>query len=63
TTEDNAGMRGWLETVAEVEVECIRKEMLHMGDDVYLDSWDYAIFDHEWYIFVHKNLQARMKRT
>ncbi|KAJ1736267.1 hypothetical protein LPJ61_000051 [Coemansia biformis] len=63
TTEDNVGMRGWLEAVAEIDVECIRKEMLHLGNDTYVDSWDYAIFDHDWFISVMKNLQARIRRT
>ncbi|KAJ2852665.1 hypothetical protein IWW36_000022 [Coemansia brasiliensis] len=60
TTEENLGMRGWMERVVGVDVECIRKEVLYLGNDEYIDSWDYAIFDHQWYVSVENNLQSRI---
>ncbi|KAJ2084427.1 hypothetical protein H4R24_000057 [Coemansia sp. RSA 988] len=61
TTEDNTGMRGWMENVIGNQVECIRKEVLYLGNDEYMDSWDYAMFDHEWYLSIKKELCKRCK--
>ncbi|KAJ2805105.1 hypothetical protein H4R20_002225 [Coemansia guatemalensis] len=61
TTEDNVGMRGWMENVVGAQVECIRKEVLYLGNDQYTDSWDYAVFDHEWYLSLKKELYNRCK--
>ncbi|KAJ2672196.1 hypothetical protein IWW42_002922 [Coemansia sp. RSA 1085] len=60
TTEENLGMRGWMEQVVGVDVECVRKEVLYLGNDEYIDSWDYAIFDHQWYVSVENNLHSRI---
>ncbi|KAJ1859318.1 hypothetical protein GGH12_002323 [Coemansia sp. RSA 1822] len=62
TTEGNLGMRGWMEKAVGVEVECIRKDVLYLGNDKYIDSWDYAVFDHDWYLSVEKNLRARIAK-
>ncbi|KAJ2782668.1 hypothetical protein H4R18_002146 [Coemansia javaensis] len=61
TTQDNAGMRGWLEHVAGIRLECIRKEALYLGNDTYADSWDYAMFACDWYASVEKKLRARLE--
>ncbi|KAJ2312476.1 hypothetical protein IWW54_002065 [Coemansia sp. RSA 2705] len=63
TTEENIGMRGWMERVVGVPVECVRKEVLYLGNDSYRDSWDYAVFDHQWYLSVEKSLRARVAST
>ncbi|KAJ2842335.1 hypothetical protein J3B02_005611, partial [Coemansia erecta] len=48
TTGANLAMRGWMENVVGVDVESVRKDVIYMGDGAYIDSWDYAVFDHEW---------------
>ncbi|KAI8324871.1 hypothetical protein GQ54DRAFT_295865 [Martensiomyces pterosporus] len=60
TTKDNLGMRGWLENVAGVQVECVRKEVLYLDGAGYIDSWDYAIFDHQWYGYLEQRLRSRV---
>ncbi|PIA19129.1 hypothetical protein COEREDRAFT_37667 [Coemansia reversa NRRL 1564] len=61
TAEDNVDMHGWMENVFGVQVECIKKEALYLGHDEYMDSWEYAIFDHEWYITIKKELRKRRR--
>ncbi|KAJ2163158.1 hypothetical protein GGF46_000087 [Coemansia sp. RSA 552] len=61
TTETNDAMRGWMENVVGVEVECIRKEALYLGEDEYMDSWDYAIFDQQWYVSIERRLRERIE--
>ncbi|KAJ1965004.1 hypothetical protein GGI12_001064 [Dipsacomyces acuminosporus] len=63
TTEDNLGMRGWLENVVGVDVECVRKEVLYLDGVGYIDSWDYAIFDSHWLEYLEQRLQSRIGHT
>ncbi|KAJ2717213.1 hypothetical protein H4R19_000157 [Coemansia spiralis] len=60
TTESNTGMRGWMENVVGVAVECVRREVLRLGDGSFIDSWDYVVFDRDWAASVKRNLQARV---
>ncbi|KAJ2722471.1 hypothetical protein GGI07_003307 [Coemansia sp. Benny D115] len=40
----------------------IRKEVLYLGNDTYIDSWDYAIFDRDWSSHVKQRLCARIEK-
>ncbi|KAJ1902405.1 hypothetical protein LPJ66_000016 [Kickxella alabastrina] len=60
TTEDNIGMRGWLERAVGVSVECVRREVLYLGSGKYLDSWDYAVFDRHWHEHAERKLLSRL---
>ncbi|KAJ1821916.1 hypothetical protein LPJ56_000290 [Coemansia sp. RSA 2599] len=62
TTGANVGMRGWMENVVGVKVESVRKDVIYMGDGTYADSWDYAVFDHEWSSHSKRSLLERTKR-
>ncbi|KAJ1869405.1 hypothetical protein H4R99_004332 [Coemansia sp. RSA 1722] len=62
TTGTNVGMRGWMENVVGVKVESVRKDVIYMGDGTYIDSWDYAVFDNDWYGHSKQSLLERMKR-
>ncbi|RUS29660.1 acyl-CoA N-acyltransferase [Jimgerdemannia flammicorona] len=61
TTEGNEGMRGWLERVAGVKVEGVRKEVLRVQGE-WVDSWDYAIFEDDWKSGLKKALEERMAK-
>ncbi|KAI9501801.1 hypothetical protein GGI25_000310 [Coemansia spiralis] len=62
TTGANVGMRGWMENVVGVSVECIRKEALFLGNNTYIDAWNYAMFDHQWHGGIEQRLQERVKK-
>ncbi|ORX68146.1 hypothetical protein DL89DRAFT_268684 [Linderina pennispora] len=62
TTENNLGMRGWMENVVGVKVECVRKEVLYTEGIGYQDSWDFAVFDHQWFGGLEKKLRVRLSQ-
>ncbi|KAJ1721471.1 hypothetical protein LPJ53_004006 [Coemansia erecta] len=62
TTGKNVGMRGWMEKAVGVQVESVRKDVIYVGDGEYLDSWDYAVFDHDWTGHSKRSLLARIER-
>lgn len=47
TTEENVGMRGWLEKVCKLEVEAINRETLNVQGE-WIDSYTYALLENEW---------------
>ncbi|KAJ1672056.1 hypothetical protein GGF44_005939 [Coemansia sp. RSA 1694] len=61
TTEKNAGMRGWMENVVGVHVENIRKEALYLGNGKFVDSWDYAIFEYQWFGRTEARLRSKLR--
>lgn len=61
TTEKNEGMRGWLEKVAGVQVEGIRREELRVLGK-WVDSWCYAIFEGDWRDKIRAELERRMAK-
>ncbi|PVU92744.1 hypothetical protein BB561_003625 [Smittium simulii] len=48
TTEANESMRGWLENVCKQQPESIFKDFL-FSEGVYMDSYNYAFFELDWY--------------
>ncbi|KAJ2785938.1 hypothetical protein GGI15_001748 [Coemansia interrupta] len=61
TTGKNVGMRGWMEKVVGVQVESVRKDVIYLGGGEYLDSWDYAVFDHDWVGHSKRDILARIE--
>lgn len=61
TTEQNKGMRGWMERVVGVHVESIRKDALYLGEGEYVDSWEYAMFDYQWHGRIAKSIRKRLR--
>ncbi|KAK9710938.1 hypothetical protein K7432_008126 [Basidiobolus ranarum] len=60
TTKDNTGMRGWMENLCGVPVESVARETIRMNENTWLDSWDYAILEHEWRGSVKPRIEKKL---
>ncbi|ORX98639.1 acyl-CoA N-acyltransferase [Basidiobolus meristosporus CBS 931.73] len=60
TTEDNKGMRGWMENLCGVKVESVCRESIRLNATTWLDSWNYSILEHEWRSFVKDRLETKL---
>ncbi|KAJ1668382.1 hypothetical protein IW140_000210 [Coemansia sp. RSA 1813] len=63
TTGKNDGMRGWMEKVAGVDAESVKKDALYdVYGNSYMDSWEYAIFENQWYESIAQKLRDRVEK-
>lgn len=62
TTEQNNGMRGWLEKVCNIQVEAIIKDII-MLDNKFISEYVYAMFEEDWNNRIKKILEKRVYKN
>ncbi|KAJ2553413.1 hypothetical protein EV175_002951 [Coemansia sp. RSA 1933] len=63
TTGKNDGMRGWMEKAAGVDAESVKRDALYdINSGRYMDTWEYAIFDDQWYGGIEQKLSDRINK-
>jgi RimJ/RimL family protein N-acetyltransferase len=62
TTEQNKGMRGWLEKICNIQVEAIIKDIIIL-DDKFISNYIYAMFEEDWNNRIKKILEKRIYKN
>lgn len=59
TTEENNGMRGWLENICNLQAEAIIKDTIIINNK-FISNYIYAMFENDWNNEIKKKLEKRL---